>query len=219
MKAVSKIMRRLYARLGRSASLAVSANLLSACAFTARPPSKTTIEDRMAAMPRTGLPVTKPVTIHWNGHQIPYIVAESDDDAAFALGLVHAHLRLGQMAIFRKIARGRVAEMCGPLGTDIDHGLRLLDFGRAVPAMLASMPPSSRHWLGRFVDGINHYQERMRDAPVEYRILAIKPEPWSAEDVLTFGRLVASDVTWLVWFNLLKLRTRSDWSQIWTRTR
>ena len=83
--------------------------------------------------------------------------------------------------------------------------------------MLAAMPTSSRRWLKRFVDGINNYQEQMRDAPTEYRILAIQPEPWSPEDVLTFGRLAGTDVNWLVWFNLLRLRARPDWPQIWAR--
>ncbi len=36
-------------------------------------------------------------------------MAELDDDAAFALGLVHAHLRLGQMMLARRIAEGRLA--------------------------------------------------------------------------------------------------------------
>ncbi len=35
--------------------------------------------------------------------------------------------------------------------------------------------------------------------------------------MLQFGRLAGTDVTWLVWFNLLQLRQRADWPQIWAR--
>ena len=154
-------IRRIHSRLIRSASLAVSGHLLAGFALIAATPRKSTLEARLATIPTTGVPIARPVTIHWNNHQVPFIVAESDDDAAFALGLVHAHLRLGQMAIFRSIAKGRIAEMCGPAATDIDHGLRILNVGRAVPAMLTSMPPASRRWLDRFVDGVNHYQGRI----------------------------------------------------------
>jgi hypothetical protein len=31
-------------------------------------------------------------------------------------GLVHAHLRLGQMEMVRHLAQGRLAEMIGPIG-------------------------------------------------------------------------------------------------------
>ena len=86
-------------------------------------------------LPTEHLPLQGRVTVYWDEHQIPFIDAETDDDAAFALGLVHAHLRLGQMAIYRRIAQGRIAEMGGPLAIDIDHGIRILDFGRAAPAM------------------------------------------------------------------------------------
>ncbi len=56
---------------------------------------KLALRDRLAMLPRTGLPITAPVLVLWDEHQIPFIEAETDDDLAVALGLVHAHLRLG----------------------------------------------------------------------------------------------------------------------------
>jgi penicillin amidase len=134
-----------------------------------------------------------------------------------ALGLVHAHLRLGQMEIYRRIARARVAYMAGPLATDIDHGLRILDFGRAVPAIEAALPPATRTWLDGYVTGINAYLERTGELPHEFAVLGLDREPWTVTDVLTIGRLAASDVNWLVWWNLLALRDRADWPEIWRR--
>jgi penicillin amidase len=192
-------------------------SLLAGCGLLAPLPPQSSLDQRLQAMPTVNLPVSQPVTIYWNEHQVPFIVAETDDDAPFALGLVHAHLRLAQMAIYRRIAEGRIAEMGGPLAVDIDHGIRVLDFGRAAPEMLAGMPAETRRWLDRFVAGINHYQAHSRQLPYEYKVLGLQPEPWTAEDVLRFGRLAGTDVSWLVWFNLLKLRQRPDWPQIWAR--
>ena len=76
--------------------------------------------------------------------EIPFIEAESDGDTAFALGLVHAHLKLGQMAPMRMLARGRVSEMIGPLGVDIDRGLRTVGFSRAAPKIERTMDPAAR---------------------------------------------------------------------------
>ena len=190
---------------------------LAGCSLVKPLPRETDLTDRLAAFPTTGLPVEGQVTVHWNDHQVPFIEADTDADAAFALGLVHAHLRLGQMAVYKRISQGRIAEMGGPLAADIDHGLRILDYGRAADASVAALPEATRVWLQRFVDGINHYQRTVDPLPHEYTVLALEREPWTIQDVLTFGRLAGTDVNWLVWFNLLKLRGRDDWPQVWAR--
>jgi penicillin amidase len=191
--------------------------LLTGCALFVPLPPPTTVEQRLAAFPVTGLPLQRPVTIYWDEHQIPFIAAQTDHDAAFALGLVHAHLRLGQMEILRRISQGRVSEMGGPLAIDIDRSLRILDLGKAVPAILAAMPDESRAWLDAFVAGINHYQATVAQLPHEYALLGLAREPWRAEEILTIGRLASVDITWLIWFRLLGLRDTPQWPALWTR--
>src|SRR4051794_7204947 len=68
---------------------------------------------RLSMMPDHGLPLGQAVVIHWNDHQIPYIEADTDHDLAVALGLVHAHLRLAQIELMRRLAQGRMSEMIG----------------------------------------------------------------------------------------------------------
>ena len=199
--------------------LAVGAVALavSGCALLAPLPKQKDVAERLAAFPTDGLPLEGPVTIHWNERQIPFIEAESDGDAAFALGLVHAHLRLGQMATMRMIARGRVAEMIGPMGVDIDHGLRTLDYGRAAAEIERTMDEDTRLWVQRFVDGVNHYQDTARELPHDFRVLGLERERWTAEDVFAMGRLAGTDVNWLVWMDLLPLRARAGWDALWAR--
>src|SRR5690348_4995153 len=98
-------------------------------------------------VPRDKAPLDRPVAIHWDDHQIPFIDAATDHDAATALGIVHAHLRLGQLEVLRRLSHGRLAEMIGAAGAEIDRQLRTLHPGRAVPGMLAMMPAATREWL------------------------------------------------------------------------
>lgn len=201
----------------RAGGAAIAAVMLSSCALLTPLPQRTTLDQRLAAFPRTELPLSAPVVIHWNDHQVPFIEAQTDDDLAFTLGLVHAHLRLGQMEMMRRISQGHIAEMGGPLATDIDHSLRILDVGRVAPEIVAAMPAANRRWLDSFVAGINFHLARTASLPHEFALLGLGREPWTAEDVITIGRLGSVDVNWLVWFRLLKLRQRPDWPVLWAR--
>jgi penicillin amidase len=204
-------------RWGRPLVSAAAGLVLGGCAFFRPLPPETTLAERLEALPKRGLPLEAPVTVFWDDHHIPFIEAETDGDAAFALGLVHAHLRLGQMAVYKRVAQGRIAEMAGPLAVDVDHGIRLLGYGRAAAEIETALPAGTRRWLERFVEGVNHYQRTAAALPVEYEILGLEREPWTVRDVLTFGRLAGTDVNWLVWFSLLRLRERDDWPALWAR--
>lgn len=175
------------------------------------------LEERLAMLPRTGLPVEKPVAIRWNRHHVPFIEATTDQDLAVALGIVHAHLRLGQLELMRRIAQGRVSELIGSGGVAVDQLLRTLDVGRAVPAILAAMPPATRAWLEAFVRGLNHQLMHVRPLPPEFDLFDLQLEPWSPTDILTLGRLVSADVNWIVWFQLLRFRGDDDWPQLWRK--
>src|SRR5439155_1111833 len=114
-------------------------------------PRRATVAARLATLPLRGLPIAEPVEIRWNDHLVPYIDARGDRDLAVALGLVHAHLRLAQMEMLRRIAQGRLSEILGPVAIALDHGLRLLDPIRAVPAIEEALPATTRDWLDGFV--------------------------------------------------------------------
>ncbi|MFG0306371.1 MAG: penicillin acylase family protein [Phycisphaerales bacterium JB040] len=147
-------------------------------------------------------------TISWDEHLIPSIEASSEMDAAYAMGVVHAHLRLAQMELIRRVSQGRLAEMGGPLAVQIDAAIRAIDLDRAVEEMEAGLPPETAAWIGSYCDGINAYRERVFVAggiarPSDARTLGISyDEPWTTRDVLTLGRLVSVDVNWGRWLSL-----------------
>lgn len=69
--------------------------------------------------------------------------------------------------------------------------------------------------MERFTAGINHCQEQLTVLPHEYRVFGRKRVPWTVNDLITIGRLASSDVSWLIWFILWKLRSRPDWPTLW----
>jgi penicillin amidase len=195
-----------------------AANLFCRLALkNARPHPTRSLQERLAMLPLKGAPVSRPVTICWDDHQIPFIEAQTDEDLAAALGIVHAHLRLGQMELMRRLAQGRVSEMAGRFGLDLDRLIRTFDIGRAVPQILAAMPAETRTWLAGFARGINHCLDHAPERPREFAVLDLKRESWSIADVVMLGRLIAADVNWIVWLRLLKFRASPDWPQLWRR--
>ena len=203
--------------LTRPVILAVLAVLLSGCALLKPfPPEKETAQ-RLAVFPQSDLPLRAEATIYWNEHQIPYIHAQDDEDLPLLLGMVHAHLRLGQMELLRHVSQGRLAELFGPPLVDIDHSLRLVDFGRPVEEILLQLPPTTRTWLERYAEGINFYSVAAAELPPELAVMGIKQTLWSAADILTVGRLASTDVNWLYWFFNMRIRDQKKWPELWKR--
>ena len=74
---------------------------LAGCALAKPFPSPISTADRLQMFPQDGLSLKDNAEIFWNEHQIPFIHAADDRDIPFLLGMVHAHLRLGQMELLR----------------------------------------------------------------------------------------------------------------------
>ncbi len=187
-------------------------------ALATRPPRPTTLQQRLAMLKLDGAPIDRPVRIRWDTHQIPFIAAQSDTDLAAALGVVHAHLRLGQIDLMRRLSQGRLAEIAGPLAIEADRTIRLIDLGRAVPGIIAALPPATLAWAEAFLRGLNHVVASA-PLPYEHRLLGIRPEPWTLADFFTLARLVSADLTWLVGARLLRAQRRAGaaWPSIWPK--
>ncbi|HEY1719713.1 MAG TPA: penicillin acylase family protein [Magnetospirillaceae bacterium] len=161
------------------------------------------LTQRLAALPTSSAPVKAPVQISWDEHQVPFIEAESDEDLAVALGVVHVHLRWAQMELMRRIARGRLAEIVGPFGLILDKAIHTIGLARAVPDIVAMLPDDTRQWLTGFVSGVNHAIRSAPALPMEMRALDIGRSDWTIEDILAIGRLSSVDITWMSFMGML----------------
>ncbi len=207
--------------LRRAAALAVGlpvlallsvVGVIASCVGVPPAPGSITLDQRLARFPTEGLRLDGEVEVLWNDHAVPYIIAESDGDAAYAIGLVHAHLRLGQMEFLKRVAQGRISEMAGPFANDIDIALRTLDIDKATPEMEAALPDDTREWLERYTEGVNDYRDRLGSRPHELRLLGVSlDEPWTVRDSLAIGRLACVDINWGRWLTYFALRDDAKW--------
>ncbi|TAK85996.1 MAG: penicillin acylase family protein [Betaproteobacteria bacterium] len=153
---------------------------------------------------RRSLPVTSgeiavaglaaPVEILRDRYGIPHIFAQSEQDAHFALGFVHAQDRLWQLEMNRRIAAGRLAEVLGPGGLETDRFLRTLGVRRAAQANLPKLDEETRKSLEAYAAGINALLATDRLLPPEFLILRFHPEPWTALDSLAWAKMKAWDL-------------------------
>ena len=176
------------------------------------------VQDRISHFPKTLCDIESDIHILWNEYQVPYIYAETDHDAAFALGMVHAHLRLGQIEVAKRVAFGRLSEMFGAFTRDVDEALRILAPAGNVKAVIAAMPKETKDWVDAYVKGVNHYKKNLTSAntPHEFKLLGIdNSEPWRIEDSIAIGRLFGTDVHWMTWLEQLPQSTQEDFARIW----
>jgi len=200
----------------QKAALLLAIILLNACPQLKPMKGKTPLATRLRDFPAHDLPLRQDVIVHWDEHMIPFVEAGNDLDLAFALGLVHAHLRLAQMELMRRISQGRLSEIAGPLNARFDKSLRILDLGHAKAQIKENM--EERPFLEAFLQGVNFFQT-YAPLPPEMRLWRIKAEPWSIEDLITLSRLLAIDVNWFLWFGQIGLLCEPEWSNFWARVK
>jgi len=135
-----------------------------------------------------------PVEILRDRYGIPHIFAQSEADAHFALGFVHAQDRLWRLEMNRRIAAGRLAEVLGPGGLEADRFLRTLGVRRAAQANLPRLDEETRKYLEAYAAGINAFLATRAVLPPEFLLLRVDPEPWSALDSLAWAKMKAWDL-------------------------
>ncbi len=135
-----------------------------------------------------------PVTVTRDRWGVPHIVAErSDADAVYALGFVHAQDRLWQMEFQRRVTQGRLSEVLGAAALPQDKFLRTWGFYRAAQSILPALSPKSRALVSAYTRGVNAGMAQQR-LPLEFRILAYRPEPWTDVDSVAWSKLMAYDL-------------------------
>lgn len=121
---------------------------------------------------------------------IPHIYAETDQDALYGQGFVHAQDRLFQVDSMRMAAAGRVSEWAGQRGLTADRFMRRVGLAPRAAADLASCSAEERALLEAYAAGFNDAVQAFRTLPPEYALLRREPEPWRPEHSLLIGRML-----------------------------
>ncbi len=189
---------------------------IASCSFVAvRIPFKS-LSQRLESFPQTA-PIESSAQIRWSKRGVPFVEASSNRDGFFLLGATHAHLRLGQMELLKRLASGRISELIGPFAQDLDHTIRILDLGRNSMQVMSKMNEETREILSSFVAGINWYQKSLQSLPPEFEIFQMKREEWTEQDVILVTRLAGVDLSWMFYFGFLSIEGRDLRDSLWER--
>lgn len=138
---------------------------------------------------------------------IPHIYAEDDEDLFFAYGYQLATDRMLQLALFRRYAYGRLAEVLGAGGPGSvgatalidDQMARLMNFkhyGKLDAELMKRDEPEHYQLTSAWVAGINARVRQIRagEVPIPMGfgpdLLDFMPEEWADEDVYVIQKMV-----------------------------
>ena len=110
------------------------------------------------------------------------IHAASANDAAYALGFVHAQERYFEMDLMRRAAAGELAELVGPAAVKLDKARRPFRMRARAARALAAFSAEGSAMLSAYAAGTNAGLAALTSRPWEYWLLGSAPKPWSVED-------------------------------------
>ncbi len=120
---------------------------------------------------------------------INHIYAENQYDLFFAQGYAAAMDRLFQFEVWRRQATGTVAEILGERELKRDIGTRLFMFRGDMTEEMNHYHQDGVEIITAYTDGvnacINDINTRPEDLPIEFKLLGIKPKPWTPEVVIS----------------------------------
>ncbi|MFQ5624939.1 MAG: penicillin acylase family protein, partial [Paracoccaceae bacterium] len=160
--------------------------------------ASTSLPDYNRSLAVNGL--SGPVEIVRDNHAIPHVFAEDDNDALFGLGFVHAQDRLWQMMLSRRIAQGRLAEIFGTDGLNLDEFMRSLDIYTVAQQAVRHQTPETMAALRAYSAGVNAWLETVRKEALgrgapEFFMFSKEISPWTPADSIVIAKLLALQLT------------------------
>jgi len=153
----------------------------------------------------------KESTVERDTWGVPHIHTASLNDLAEAQGYVMAQDRLWQMDLLRRVARGRLAEIVGPVALPLDRRFRTFGFARAADRDVSLLDAEARSAYEAYARGVNRFiEEHQNRLPLEFSLLNYKPEPWQPSDSAVIAGYMYETLTdtWEEELNRSKLTAR-----------
>ncbi|MFV0476105.1 MAG: penicillin acylase family protein [Pikeienuella sp.] len=152
--------------------------------------------------------LARDVEIVRDANAVPHIYAKTEEDAYFAMGLVHAQERLWQMELSRRGAQGRLAEIFGPAALALDRNLRALDLQNLAQASLKHQSPETIRALEAYAAGVNAWigvvnEDALGRGAPEFFLFDEGLAPWTPADSLAILKVMALRLT-----NAAEMETR-----------
>jgi penicillin amidase len=138
--------------------------------------------------------LSAPVEIVRDANGVPHIFGETDLDAVFGLGYVHAQDRMWQMEMNRRIGNGRLSEVLGEATLSIDKYQRTMGYRRVSEQAWEVLSPLGQATLEAYAAGVNAWIAEGHRLPPEFIVLGVRPEPWTVYDSLVWMKMMQYDL-------------------------
>ena len=147
------------------------------------------------------------VIVRRDERSIPYIEAKNTSDLYFAQGFETARDRLWQMDLYRRVARGELAELFGKRVLSEDKRWRKFGFSEVAEKSIRVMNPELRRAIEDYARGVNAYISTLdeKNLPIEFKVLQYKPKEWKSTDTLVIGKILADGLSTTWWQDLNRL--------------
>ncbi|MFO7525338.1 MAG: penicillin acylase family protein [Ignavibacteriaceae bacterium] len=140
------------------------------------------------------------IDVYRDSLAVPYIFADSDEDAAFALGYLHAQERMFTMDLIRRAGEGRLSEILGEKTIPFDKMFRTVGIKRNIEKNFDLYNPDVLKILKSYSAGVNLYiAEAKGKYPIEFDVLGYDPYEWEPIHSLIIVRLLGWELNMSWW--------------------
>jgi penicillin G amidase len=143
------------------------------------------------------------IKIYRDSMAVPYIIAQNDEDVAFALGFLHAQERMFVMDMIRRAGEGRLSEILGEETVPFDLMFRTIGIKKTADLIQEKMNIEMLKLLEAYSDGVNLYiKESKNRFTFEFDILGYQPEEWKPVHSLIIIRMMGWELNLSWWTDL-----------------
>ncbi len=143
------------------------------------------------------------IEVYRDSFAVPYIIAQSDEDAAFALGFLHAQERLFTMDLIRRAGEGRLSEVLGAKAIPFDKMFRTVGIERNIIKNFSKNNPTVMKILQSYSNGVNEFIKQQKgNYAIEFDVLGYQPEQWQPIHSLIVIKMMAWELNISWWADL-----------------
>lgn len=143
------------------------------------------------------------IEVYRDSFAVPYIFADNDEDAAFALGFLHAQERMFTMDLIRRAGEGRLSEILGEKVIPFDKMFRTVGISRNIEKNLYRYNSDVMKILQAYSNGVNTFlSEREGNYGIEFDVLGYQPERWKPLHSLIVIKMMAWELNISWWTDL-----------------
>lgn len=154
------------------------------------------------------------VEVKFDQAHVAHVFARTREDAAFAIGFVHAQRRGWQLQLAKRLVHGRLSEVAGRRALGQDELMRRLRLREVARSQFALLPRDEQSALEAYARGVNAVLHRFPASGLPFQ--AVERLEWEPADCIGWSLFMALRLSgnWQSELDRLHLSRTLDWSDV-----